>query len=426
MPKTKPIRGDRVARGGPLAQDILKEDEVKVSGRKKVRKRKEGDDQYVESDLTKKILTEARKQQLELEEEHGISEPKATQSRSHGKGKKSLISIKDDEDDSAEVEISKNEDRAAAAEGMVGRVQVHPDEERAFEMFMSKKGHRTLADIIQSKLTEKRTEIESVMSDAQGGRVQDLKPQIVKIYTGVGEILEVYRRGKLPICFKTLPLYEEWEQCLYVTRPDKWTSAAMYAATRIFSSNLSAALAQRFYSMFLLPRIRDEIAEYKRLNFHIMLALKKSLFKTSAFFKGIVLPLLESGDCTLREALIICSVIREHHIPVHYAGAAILCICDQKYSGATSIFLRTLLDKKYALAYSVVDGVCNHFLRFLDDDRQMHVLWHQALLTFAQRYKTEMYEGQKKELFALMRKHFHPEISPEIRRELESQNSTRK
>lgn len=45
-------------------------------------------------------------------------------------------------------------------------------------------------------------------------------------------------------------------------------------------------MAQRFYNLVLLPRIRDDITEYKRLNFHLYSALKKALFKPGAWFKG--------------------------------------------------------------------------------------------------------------------------------------------
>lgn len=55
---------------------------------------------------------------------------------------------------------------------------------------------------------------------------------------------------------------------------------------RIFSSNLKERMAQRFYNLVLLPRVRDDIAEYKRLNFHLYSALKKALFKPGAWFKG--------------------------------------------------------------------------------------------------------------------------------------------
>ena len=48
---------------------------------------------------------------------------------------------------------------------------------------------------------------------------------------------------------------------------------------------------------------------------------------------------------------------------MQHAGAAIAMIARMDYTGANSIFLRTLLDKKYALSYSVVDAVCEHFGR---------------------------------------------------------------
>ena len=75
--------------------------------------------------------------------------------------------------------------------------------------------------------------------------------------------------------------------------PEKWSAAAMYAATRIFTSNLTDKMAQRFFNLVLLPRVRDDIAEYKKLNFHLYQALRKALFKPGAFFKGLILPLCE-------------------------------------------------------------------------------------------------------------------------------------
>lgn len=72
----------------------------------------------------------------------------------------------------------------------------------------------------------------------------------------------------------------------------------MYQGTRIFASNLKEKMAQRFYNLVLLPRIRDDISEYKRLNFHLYQALRKALFKPGAFMKGIVIPLCEVSIST--------------------------------------------------------------------------------------------------------------------------------
>ena len=127
------------------------------------------------------------------------------------------------------------------------------------------------------------------------------------------------------------------------------------------------------------------------------MALKKSLYKPAAFFKGLLLPLCESGDCTLREAAIIGSVLVKVSVPVLHSAAALLKIAEMEYTGANSLFIRILLDKKYALPYKVIDSLVFHFLGFKQDKREMPVLWHQSLLVFAQRYpfNTEILDTKK-------------------------------
>ena len=172
-----------------------------------------------------------------------------------------------------------------------------------------------------------------------------------------------------------------------MTDPDLWSPCAMRAATRIFASNLNPRMAQRFYNLVLLPTVRDDIKENKKLNYHYYMALKKAMYKPTAFFKGILLPLVDAGDCTLREAAIVGSVIGRVRIPMMHSAAAMVKIAGMEYSGATSLFLRVLIDKKYSLPYKVIDSVAGHFAQFVNERRQLPVLWHQALLAFAQRYR---------------------------------------
>jgi essential nuclear protein 1 len=61
--------------------------------------------------------------------------------------------------------------------------------------------------------------------------------------------------------------------------------------------------------------------------------------------------------------VIISSILAKNSIPMLHSAAAILKIAEMDYNGANSIFLRTLLDKKYALPFRVVDAVVFHFLR---------------------------------------------------------------
>lgn len=155
---------------------------------------------------------------------------------------------------------------------------------------MSKNPHprRTLADIIMEKITEKQTELDTKFSDAGSIQMQDLDPRVKEMYEGVRDVLRKYRSGKIPKAFKIIPSLRNWEQILYITDPPSWSAAAMYQATRIFASNLREKMAQRFYNLVLLPRIRDDLAEYKRLNFHLYQALRKALFKPGGFMKGIL------------------------------------------------------------------------------------------------------------------------------------------
>ena len=84
--------------------------------------------------------------------------------------------------------------------------------------------------------------------------------------------------------------------------------------------------------------MRDDISETKKLNYHLYMALKKSLYKPAAFFKGFLLPLCEGGDCTLREAAIIGSVLVKVSVPVLHSAAALLKIAEMEYSGEFMLF----------------------------------------------------------------------------------------
>lgn len=276
--------------------------------------------------------------------------------------------------------------------------------------------------------------------------------QLVSLLTilRVGILLSRYKSGKLPKLFKVLPTLPNWEEILAITRPESWTPNACYEATRIFASG-KPGMTQTFLEQVILDRVREDIHEHKKLNVHLYKALKKSLYKPAGFFKGFLFPLVGSGTCTLREAHIVSSVLTRVSIPVLHSAAALLRLCDiaaeqasmsTEGGGATNIFIRVLLDKKYALPYKVIDALVFHFLRFKGaaapmtatgggDDAtgpglemelpvagRLPVLWHQSLLAFAQRYRNDITEDQREALLDLLLVKGHAAIGPEIRREL--------
>ena len=73
----------------------------------------------------------------------------------------------------------------------------------------------------------------------------------------------------MPKFFKMIPQYRNWEELLCITQPDEWSAAAVFRATKIFTSGLKTNMAQRFFNQYLLPRVRDDINYYGRLNFHL-------------------------------------------------------------------------------------------------------------------------------------------------------------
>jgi len=403
------VKGEKKHRGladellNPIGTEVKKSTRVKQSGSA----REDVDTGFVGDKLSSKILQQAREQQDQLEDEFGVGNRGAKADKT-----KYLGASKTEDDDHS------SEEEDFEAEQFYEEIEIDKSDEKILQNFMSNepRERRTLADIIMEKISEKKTEIQSQISEPPEGPVLDEK--IVSVYRCLGEILSKYRAGKLPKAFKVIPSLTNWEEILYCTEPDTWTAAAMYQATRLFTSNLSAKMAQRFFNLVLYPRVRDDIAEYKRLNYHLYMALKKALFKPAAFFKGILLPLCESKSCSLREAVIIGSVLGKTSIPVLHSAAVMLKIAEMDYTGANSIFLRILLDKKYALPFRVIDALVYHFLRFQTDNRELPVLWHQAFLTFVQRYKEDIASEQKEALLELCKKHHHYKITAEVRREL--------
>merc|ERR1712100_521838 len=127
--------------------------------------------------------------------------------------------------------------------------------------------------------------------------------------------------------------------------------------------NLDPKRARTFYGDVLLERCRNDIREHRRLNYHLYQALHRALFKPAPWFKGVLLPLVKSGDCTLREALIFGSVLAKASVPAAHAAVVLLKLADLDYSGAQSVFLIVLLNKKYALPARVVDAVAKSFLK---------------------------------------------------------------
>lgn len=204
-------------------------------------------------------------------------------------------------------------------------------------------------------------------------------------------------------------------------------------------------MAQRFYNVILLPAVHRNIETYKKLNYHLYMAVKKSMFKTGAFFKGFLLPL--AIEANTREAIIIGSILQKMSINALDVAAALVKMTQYEYKLGNGYFIKVLLSKRYTLPTIVLDNLINYFCKTGmvsgssntnnadnigkeevdmndgDDDyddlpQDMPVMWHQTVLTLVQCYKTYFGRDQRKKINGLLKVQQHHAITPEIRREL--------
>ncbi|KAG6003169.1 hypothetical protein E4U21_002283 [Claviceps maximensis] len=461
MPKATISKAERPARRhNPLENDILATGLLRNKPSKSRPKGSgETDESFVDSKASKNILRIGRELAEEESAERSALVPQSTVD-SFG------YDVRFDDEGAEDGNAREDDEAWDDDDEVVEEIEVDPQDLEMYKKFMPdeeddllKHGwdlkpsgdaqgdneSRNLADIIMQKIAAH----EATEARKGAGLPEDdyeLPPKVVDVYTKVGQILSRYKSGPLPKPFKILPTIPRWEDILDITRPEKWTPNAVFQATRIFVSH-KPIIVQRFLEIVVLEKVREDIYENKKLNVHLFNCLKKALYKPAAFFKGFLFPLIGSGTCTLREAHIISAVLARISIPVLHSAAALKGLCDiaaqeasqgSEGGGATNIFIKTLLEKKYALPYQVIDALVFHFLRFRNEDpasvqmgdvmvgvsgegdvrTKLPVIWHQSLLAFAQRYKGDITEDQREALLDLLLSHGHSAIGPEVRREL--------
>ncbi|KAF8900011.1 Bystin-domain-containing protein [Mucidula mucida] len=384
----------------------------------------EDDEVILDPKTSKRIFELARDQQQELglHDEDEADEPDASSAFQRPR----MDRVHDDDEESDEDDM---EDLDEEVEEIF---EIDEGDMEALDSLLpaNSSQRQTLADIIFAKLNSAENQnaavIQKMKQDPSNiDPALGLDPRVVESYTKVGLLLHTYKSGPLPKLFKVIPSLPAWARILALTHPEEWSPHACRAATKIFISNMKPDQAQLFLSKVVLDAIRNDIQENKKLNVHYYAALKRSLYKPGAFFKGIIFPMLDDG-CTLKEATIVASILARTKIPALHASAALLHIAEMDYTGPNSLFIRVLIDKKYELPYKVLDALVFHFIRLSNtykaskkgDADRLPVLWHQSMLVFAQRYASDLTPDQKDALLDVVRATPHAQIGPEIRREL--------
>lgn len=385
------------------------------------------EDGYLDAATSRKILQLAKEQQDEIERES--DQTKTTSQFSSNASSHVISDMEQDEEGESDVysdfeqESNENED-----------IEVGEEDQELFEKYFNPGGTTVnLVDKILAKIEEKERNLSSEYPVLGAHKQVSLPPKVIAAYEKIGQVLASYRHGKLPKLFKVLPTLKNWEDVLYVTNPDSWSPHATYEATKLFVSNLQANEAQKYIENVLLQKFRTciEDSENHSLDYHLYRAVKKSLYKPGAFFKGFLLPLVDD-HCTVREATIAASVLSKVSVPVLHSSVALAQLLQRDFSPASIVFIRVLIEKKYALPYQTLDELVFFFMRFrkvaqeemnesyIEEMPPLPVVWHKSFLAFAQRYKNDITDDQRDFLLETVRQRFHHAIGPEIRRELVS------
>ncbi|CAK9442301.1 uncharacterized protein LODBEIA_P60440 [Lodderomyces beijingensis] len=444
-----PLLKDITSQGGNLRttprSSLVKNAKSSKSKKNRNEEEEREGDEYLDAASSRRILQLAKDQQEELREEEDQESSRPSFAQAFKQQDESESSDNEDEYSDFEQEEGEGDEGEEEEELVFDEEEIEVDEKDA-ELFNKYFHNNTaeepginLADKILAKIQQKETQQQQQQQQLEsqgGGHAQRedavlLPPKVIMAYEKIGQILATYTHGKLPKLFKILPSLNNWQDVLYVTNPTKWSPHATYEATKLFVSNLSANEATKFISSVLLEKFRSNIedSDDHSLNYHIYRALKKSLYKPAAFFKGFLLPLADSY-CTVREATIAASVLTKSSVPVLHSSVALSQLLQREFSPATTVFIRVLVEKKYALPYQTLDDLVFYFMRFrnaaqpemmeLDEKEvpQLPVVWHKAFLSFAQRYKNDITDDQRDFLLETVRQRFHHALGPEIRREL--------
>ena len=142
---------------------------------------------------------------------------------------------------------------------------------------------KKMAEDLDSKIETKKAEIHH--QEIRSDYTKD--PKVKLVYGDIGKLFASYRTGKIPRAFRILKLADQWENLIELTEPENWTPHAMYEITKAFTSEMQVDRLRTFFEKFLVPAVRKDIKEKKKLNYQYFSALQKGFWKPAAWFRGI-------------------------------------------------------------------------------------------------------------------------------------------
>ncbi|CAH8605015.1 unnamed protein product [Schistosoma bovis] len=306
------------------------------------------------------------------------------------------------------------------------------DDEDWKKFFKSTSDNKELVTELKKNLTESKLKISEDMSQYTGSIIGDLDevrgfeslnelPEELRDHLNLLiDVLRSYRSGPLPKTIKMLPHLEGWDSLLEMLKPLEWSVHVYPRIVKVFASK-GHEPANHFYESYLLPKVKQDIEENKRLCVHLYEALIASMFRPEEFVSGVYLPWVQS-EISKTEGVILSNLIKRATLKSRFAAVALALTLEEDFSIPRSMVIETFLTKKYHLPEAAVQRIIDYFISFdkdctvyFTDEKRMPLTWFKSLLVFLEFYRHCVNPSQREKLLKLCRRHEHPQITPEIR-----------
>lgn len=91
----------------------------------------------------------------------------------------------------------------------------------------------SLGELLQDRVTEARTEIESQLTDMSRAS-SVISPELMETFQALRQVLKNYTHGQLPKLLKQLPHMRNCQDVVEELQPEAWTSGAIAVMTKFF------------------------------------------------------------------------------------------------------------------------------------------------------------------------------------------------
>ncbi|KAA3674638.1 essential nuclear protein 1 [Paragonimus westermani] len=120
-----------------------------------------------------------------------------------------------------------------------------------------------------------------------------------------------------------------------------------------------------FYENYLLPKVKQDIEENRRLCVQLFEALIASMFRPEEFVSGVFLPWIQS-EMSKTEGIILAHLIKKATLKARFAAVALALSLEEEFSIPRSMVIEALLSKHYHMPEAALERVLQYFLRWVN------------------------------------------------------------